>query len=221
MGDVVFRRINGRIIPIRKGGSPKTPAKGIDPQVKTAIVGAGLVAAGVGTALFAGRFASKMVLASARLEDISRAAAKGARVIIEKGRKAATKASSKSLTPWQPDLGFGTDTASEFVFKPAQKELLNKFKRDAFRAGIASNAMFQNRQKVRAFGRIAGGALVTGGLSNLYEGVKGKKPGTAETTANAVAGGIVGASVGLGYYSGLSGFKNAIKNLSKFSRFVK
>ncbi len=221
MGDVVFRRINGRVIPIRKGGTSKTPEKSSNPDVKKIAIGAAVVGAGVATALFAGKFASKMVIASAKFEDISRTAAKGARTIITRARSAAKRAATRNSTPWQPGLDLGDNAASEFVFRPAQKELLKRYKRQAFTAGIKSNTLFQNRQKVRSFGKVAGGALVTGGLNEMYEGATGEKAGLKETSINSVAGGVIGASVGLGYYGGLSGFRNAFKGLIKGSHSFK
>lgn len=200
--DVVFRRINGRIVPIRRKKGETRTEKAVKGGVATAL--------SAGVAAGSGRYASNVVLASATVEDAARTAEKA---ITKKVRAAATRFAKKTV-PEQETLHF---MAKEFQtkFKPSTEE--------AFRKAASLSKRSENLFKRRIIIRRAG-AGIAGGLLG-YGAVKGVEAATGKDLSRSDAGKVFeaaaiagGALAGLAYYSRLGGRKAAIKKVASLLR---
>lgn len=201
MGDVVFRRINGRIVPIRKSGDTKTPGPGKKVDIKKAAVGAAIAATGVAGGIYAGRFAAKMVVSSALLENTARSLSKQAKSALSQ---------------------VGKSSAQMSLPLKARKLATSSIKTSTF-----SLALFRNRKVVRNLGIAAAGGLISAGGQEIYEAVTGKKPSVSTNVISGATGGAAAFLVNAGYYKrlsggpGLTGWKNAFSSTLRAFKLIK
>lgn len=207
--DIVFRRINGHIVPIkRKGTSPTIP------RAKEAAAGAGLIASGLAAGLYSGKFAARATLAAAYAENTGRNAAKYAREIIRQAKGASIRANAKKAAA--PQMAFGFAHVDDFVFKKGQKEAVMKASKVAMGSTVIAEKLFRNRKVIKGAGIAIGAGLIGAGIRKAYKGITGEDPGTkTDVLAGATAAASIFA-VNSGYYKTLSGkystgFKAALK----------
>lgn len=189
--DVVFRRVRGRIIPIRKTAGAAKPSPGRQRTTKAA-AGAAMVGGGVATAGFAGRFAAKSVIAAAILENSARGTARSAQEVIAKMKRAALRAPK-------------TVDQLEFGFKKAVRLRPNakfqKLNRKALIESVAAEKLFRSRKYIRSAGTAIGGAMIGVGLKKLYEAGTGKPADTKADVISSAAGLTAAFATRAGYQS--------------------
>ena len=205
--NVVFRRINGHIVPIKKAGTPSGGSSG-KRQVKDVAQGAALTGAGVLAGVYSGKFAAKSVLASAYAENVGRDAARKARSIFQYAKKSAILANQKSIG-LNTQAAFGLEKVGDYAFKKGQKETAMNASKIALGSATISERLFRNRKVIRGFGTAIGSGLIVAGLKKLYEGITGEKSSTKYDVIAGAAGASAALAVRAGYVKDLNKFKNS------------
>lgn len=205
MSDVKFIRINGRIVPIRKGGAQSKPSKGSSGKsnVTDVVAGSTAIGAGVATGYIGGKFAAKQLHSAAKLENIARQALRTSRqyskVIINGYEK----------IPLNKLEQYGRISANSAL--------------KGMTAQIQSLKHFGNAQGLRLGGIIAAGTLVGHGVSKIFDGLNLKGRSRDLDQAASVTSGIAaGLLVNSAYYKPLMGGKGHAANAIKlaFKRVV-
>lgn len=199
--DVVFRRVRGRIVPIRVQKS--TPKNKTD--LKKAAGGLAVAGAGFGLSAGAGRLAARFVRESAHFENSAREFSKQARNALK-------------------HFPNGGSKTSQMSFKFSQSEAL-KATRNATRSAAISKILHTNRNVVKGAGIVLGTALIGQGLKAAYEGATGKKVGVPGEFAAQATSGAAALAVGTSYFKKLGGgsyrksFWNAMTALGRGIKF--
>lgn len=166
--DVTFRRVRGRIIPIRKKADSSVDYK------KTA-KGAALIGVGAGTAAGAGRASAVAAEKAVKFRINANVYSKKAQAF-KKARP--SKSYSQLKKAGQMEFGFKTTT----------EKLYNPFRKTAQESAVLS-ATYKNVKKGVRFGGMAlSTALIGAGLKRGYEGLTGNKADTKEEVISNVAG---------------------------------
>lgn len=180
--EVVFRRIRGRIIPIRKNMTKK--------QNSELVKGAGYVAAGAAVSIGAGEGAAQLVKAAAA----KRVKAKFEFNRIFRGFKRSGKAEQVTF-----EFLRGANRFKGSAREAAQGAI--KTRRSAFR-------LFKARNIVLGLGSLAGAALFSLGLNKIAKSVGNKELEDKEEAVNNIVGAVAAAAATSFYYRRL-GLRNA------------
>jgi hypothetical protein len=157
--DVVFRRIHGRIIPIRKkhGASVDLPTVG---------KGAAHVAVGAATAIGAGSIAAGATKRASQFRVQSRIYSQKAAEVLSRIRRGPSRYDKIEKLG---QLNFG------FKFTP---KTYDPFSKTATSHALKSQGFRSLRKGFRLGGLAASTAFISTGLKKLYEGTTGKKADT-------------------------------------------
>ena len=214
MGDVVFRRIHGRIIPIRKGGASSKPKKqSTDSRIANGGKSAAATVLGVSTALYSGKFAAIATEKAARImnkqHDATRATEKAVKLAAARAARKAAKAGAVE----QGALGFMAKQHT-LKFRPALEKKLT----EAAWSARKSDFLFKSRLVIRR-----GGAGIAGALLG-YAGIKGIEAATGKDASKSDIAKVVEFAVPLAagiaataYYGRFIGIKAGAKKA--FSMF--
>ena len=158
--DVTFRRIHGRIVPIKNSGARKDNLK----------QGSALSIAGAATAVTAGDLAARATKNAAHFKINSTVYAAKAKGLISKIRKSPTLA-DKFENAGQMAFGFK-------LHPTAPKSAA--FEKIAMKNALKSSGFKVMRKGLYRGGLVTSTALLGIGFKKLYEGISGKKADTKE-----------------------------------------
>lgn len=175
---IQFRKIHGRIVPIRDKSAEKKHE-----AVNQVVKGAAIVAAGVGVAFVAGKVAAFAVKQSAQFANTARDFAKAAR---------ASRTAMDAKDAGQMAFKFVDHGAA---FKTAG--------RNALRSQVISEALYRNRKLVKGAGIALGAGIIGQGVKTSYEAATGKKLGTKGQIAASAAGTVAALGTGAAYFKSL------------------
>jgi hypothetical protein len=178
--EITFRRIRGRIVPIKLSKRQKEGGKGV------ALIGAGAAVAGG-----AGHLTGRAIHAAAKFENVGNTL----RAQADKLKNAAQAPEAQMGLPGIPQK------RSRKILTPDVKRKINAAMDSSTSAHIKSEMTFRASNVVGRFGKIAGGVLIGAGLTKLYEGVTGKKAGLKEDIAANVTGQVVTSAFDVGLAS--------------------
>ena len=178
--DVVFRRVRGRIVPIR-----------VSKSKREAIKGAALAAGGVATALGAGHVAGSVVHAAAKAENVARTFRARAKEIASSALK---NAEPQPMLP-----GFTAAKRRAKILTPLVKSQVNAAMKSSASAHVKANVLFKASRHSSQMGRILGGALVGAGLTKIYEGVTGREATLKESIIAQTTGQITTVALETGF----------------------
>lgn len=195
MGDVVFRKVHGRIIPIRKGGESRQVSAG---------KAAGAAVAGVAIGAKSGAIAADATHTAAkfinRAED---AVASLGRSVSRASRKLAT------VPAEQASLGF-MGAGQRLRFKPRTDIVMAHSER----LKAAAEVVHKNRFIIRSAGAAAAGGLLAYATLKGIQAATGKEPSKTTTAEAFRAAAITGAAiVGAAYYNRLGGAGAAVRHV--------
>lgn len=196
--DVTFRRVRGRIIPIRK-----KEGSSID-RTKTA-QGVGLVTAGATTAASAGTLAAVAANKAVKFRVNSNVYSKKAQEIARSNPRGSTLRKN-----------FEKSGQMKFEFKVDQSKY-NPYLKTAKTSAMKSSGYRTLRKGFRLGGLAVSTALIGSGLKKGYEGVTGKKADTKEEIISNAAGAGATFALSSAYaHKKLGGGKAALVKAVKF-----
>lgn len=188
--DVTFRRINGRIVPIRK--NPKQPV--ISKPKKRAEIkgtevakGIGQIAVGTAAGFYSGKFAANTLRIAANYENYARSAFKAANTLRQRIVK------SSNSVPYEKLELFSRQATNKSA--------------SAFRAAAESTRAFKLHRGARIFGTALAGGLIASGVRKTVKEVTGKEPNIATDVVSTAAGIAGGVATNAGFYKKLMGGK--------------
>lgn len=197
--DIAFRRIRGRIIPIKHKETRQD-------QVKK---GAALTAAGAVTGVSAGDLAARATKQAASFRVNSTMYAAKAQDLINTFKR------RPKISPAAERLEKAGQYAFQFKVRPFSKA--QSFEKLAVNTALKSKGFRLMRKGLRAGGFAASTALLGIGFKNLYEGVSGQKADTKKEVIATAAGAGATFALSTSYAHRMAG--GGAKNLMKAVKF--
>lgn len=204
MSDVVFRRINGRIVPIRKGGVAKSPKESRKVKATKAVAA---VTTGTAVGYYSGGFAAAATRVAANMMNNQYNKDLRTKKAIKMATARAARKAIKAGAVEQGSLGFMA-SQTKMKFKPD----LDRSILESARVHRQANRLFKGRLAIRSIGASVAGGLIGYGAVKGIEAISGKDASKgniakAFEVATPIAAGLVTAA----YYSRFVGLRSGVK----------